>query len=210
MRALSDIAQIIVADITSQTSIAQMAGDILTSAPERFALAGFSLGSQVALEIMEQANERVERLALLSATHGGLTPVVEGALEKAIRTLNKDTFDAYLEQAYPTYVAPGRANDIELKRIFMGMAHEVGLEAGRRQMKALLGITHPFANLGEIRCPTVLIGGNDDRRTPPAAHEMLAAEIPRSELVVVKDSGHFTPLEQPAAVTDALQSWLTR
>jgi pimeloyl-ACP methyl ester carboxylesterase len=201
-------AEISVADITAQATISEMAASVLGSAPERFSLAGFSLGSQVALAIMEQARDRVDRLALLSATHCGLSRLAEGALQQRVATLDTRNFDRYLDQAYPTYVAPSRAGDTELKRIFVEMAHAIGVEAGRRQMEALLGITQPFANLGLIRCPTILIGGREDHRTPPAAHELLAREIPGSELVIIEDSGHFTSIEKPVEVSVALRRWL--
>jgi pimeloyl-ACP methyl ester carboxylesterase len=36
----------------------------------------------------------------------------------------------------------------------------------------------------------------------------MAARIGGSVLTVIQGSGHFTPLEQPAAVTAALRQWL--
>src|SRR6185312_12396473 len=61
-------AQMIVGDLTRSESIAGMATDILVAAPERFALAGMSMGGFVALEIMRQAPERVLRLALIDTS----------------------------------------------------------------------------------------------------------------------------------------------
>jgi len=202
-------ANITVADITKQRTIADMAADILGSAPARFCLVGFSLGSQVALEIMHLARERVERLALLSATHGGLPPNVRGAIRRAVAALEQGKFDQYLEEAYPTYVAARRVDDAELKRTFVSMAHTVGVQAGLLQMKALLAIGNPFTDLEQIRCPTVIVGGREDHRITPAAHQLLAQEIPGSELLIIDEAGHFTPLEQPGKVTAALQYWLT-
>ena len=46
----------------------EMAAGVLAAAPERFALAGHSLGAIVALEIVRQAPQRVTRLALLNAS----------------------------------------------------------------------------------------------------------------------------------------------
>ncbi len=62
---LSDAAEITVGDLATDDSIAGMARTVLASAPQRFALAGLSLGGIVAFEIMRQAPERVSRLALL-------------------------------------------------------------------------------------------------------------------------------------------------
>jgi pimeloyl-ACP methyl ester carboxylesterase len=90
----------------------------------------------------------------------------------------------------------------------MDMAYEVGPQSGLLQMKALLELEEPFRHLGQISCPTIVIGGSEDRRTTPAAHETLALEIPHASLVFIEHAAHFTPLEQPAQVTAALRRWM--
>jgi pimeloyl-ACP methyl ester carboxylesterase len=206
--ALTKHAEITVAEIIAYSTISEMAADILGKAPRLFSLAGFSLGSQVALEIMRVAMERVDRLALLSATHGGLLPSVETAIRRAITVIEEEGLDEYLEIAYPSYVARAKAGDNSLKQIFIDMAREVGKDAGLRQMQALLAIRTPFAGLDQIRCPTVIVGGREDQHTTPAAHEILKQEITGSKLVIIDDAGHFTPLEQPRAVTQVLHRWI--
>lgn len=197
-----------VADLRMQATIFDMALAVLEAAPERFSLAGFSLGSQVALEIMSIAGQRVERLALLSATHGGLLAPVEKAICHAIEIIEAGDFDSYLEAAYPGYVSASRISDPVLKQCFMDMAHAVGRDAGLRQMRALLQIRSPFSGLGQIGCPTLIIAGREDRRTTPVAHQALAKEIPGSQLVMVDDAAHFTPLEQPGVVAGWMERWI--
>ncbi len=210
MASLSRKAEVVVADVTKQETLAAMAASVLSEAPERFSLAGFSLGSQVALEIIRTCGNRVERLALLSATHGGLLPPVETAIRHAVETIEQGGFDAYLEAAYPTYFSASRAEDPVVKSTFMEMAHAVGQEVGVRQMRALLAIEGPFRNLDRIHCPTVVIGGGEDHRTTPAAHAALAREIPESELLILDGAAHFTPLEVADAVSAALVRWMAR
>jgi pimeloyl-ACP methyl ester carboxylesterase len=198
-----------VADLTHQSTIAEMAATVLQTAPPCFSLAGFSLGSQVALEIMRTAKSRVQRLALLSATHGGLLPPVQVAIRQAIATIEHGGFQQYLDAVYPSYVAAHRAGDPVLKRAFMEMALAVGPDAGMRQMRALLAITAPFSELNQIACRTLIVGGREDHRTPPAAHQALAQEIPGAELVLIDNAAHFTPIEQPGPVTWLLERWIT-
>jgi pimeloyl-ACP methyl ester carboxylesterase len=50
--------------------------------------------------------------------------------------------------------------------------------------------------------------GRQDRWSPLAQHEEIAAAIPHAELVVIEDSGHMTPVERPDEVTRALLGWL--
>src|SRR5690349_18408038 len=62
-----------VPELSGAETAADVAGALLTSLPDRFALCGFSLGAIVALEIAAQAPERVERLALIGCNPGTLS-----------------------------------------------------------------------------------------------------------------------------------------
>jgi pimeloyl-ACP methyl ester carboxylesterase len=64
-------------------------------------------------------------------------------------------------------------------------------------------------DLSRISCPTTVICGDEDRRTPVAAHKEFANLIPGSKFCVIERAGHFTPLEEPRTVSDALIDWLT-
>ncbi len=207
---LQNDSEIVVADITRQSTISEMAAYVLENAPDQFLLAGFSLGSQVALEIMRIAKDRVKRLALLSATDGGLLPATEASIRNAVELIEAGGFDQYLDDAYPSYFAGHGADDTVLKQAFVTMAHAVGEEVGLRQMRALLAIRASFTNLDRIDCPTVIIGGRDDHRTTPEAHRRLAQEISRSKLVIIDGAAHFTPVEQSGKVTKALREWIRK
>ena len=66
--ALWQFAPVIVADHRRDDSIAAIARRILEHAPRRFALLGLSMGGYIAFELLRQAPERIERLALLDTT----------------------------------------------------------------------------------------------------------------------------------------------
>jgi pimeloyl-ACP methyl ester carboxylesterase len=133
---------------------------------------------------------------------------VESAIRNAILTIEQGNFIAYLESAYPAYFSPAHAQDTDLKRCFMDMAVEIGPASALLQMKALLALKEPVRHLGSISCSTIIIGGSEDCRTTPAAHQVLAQEIPRSSLLLIEGAAHFTPLEQPGQVTAAFERWL--
>jgi pimeloyl-ACP methyl ester carboxylesterase len=60
-----------------------------------------------------------------------------------------------------------------------------------------------------LTCPVLVLCGRHDVLTPPALHREMAALMPQADLVVVEDSGHMSPMEQPAAVTLAMRQWLS-
>jgi len=196
------------ADLTMYESIAAMAEGVLDQAPGRFALAGFSMGGCVALEVVAREPERVCRLALLSTSFGGLLPAVRQHYLDSIEAIEAGGLHAYLAHAFPLYVAPERAHDRALWNSFAAMAKSLGPAVAVRQMRSLLGYDGFRGDLGRIACPTAVICGREDRRTPVAVHEELAGRIPQARLRVIERAGHFTPLEEPQAVTDALRDWL--
>jgi pimeloyl-ACP methyl ester carboxylesterase len=55
-------------DITCASDMATLAEQVLDAAPDRFALAGLSMGGIVAMEVIRQAPHRVTRLALWTRT----------------------------------------------------------------------------------------------------------------------------------------------
>ena len=74
IEALRDVADIYVADLTRDDSVPAMVRRLLDDAPPHFALAGLSMGGYCAFEVMRQAPDRVERLALLDTGARADTP----------------------------------------------------------------------------------------------------------------------------------------
>ncbi|HEX2283890.1 MAG TPA: alpha/beta hydrolase [Mycobacterium sp.] len=54
------------------------------------------------------------------------------------------------------------------------------------------------------KVPTLIACGDRDLLTPMEYSEHMAAELPKSELVIVGGAGHLVQLEQPEAIDDAL------
>ncbi|OFX13088.1 MAG: hypothetical protein A2V59_09365 [Armatimonadetes bacterium RBG_19FT_COMBO_69_19] len=64
------------------------------------------------------------------------------------------------------------------------------------------------ARLGDLRVPTVVVCGAEDRMTPPALGEELARSIPDARRVVIEGAGHMLMLEKPDEVEVALREML--
>lgn len=62
--------------------------------------------------------------------------------------------------------------------------------------------------LGDVKTPTLIIVGQEDIATPPKEGRKLHEAIPGSKLVVIPGAGHSSTIEQPAAVNDALRTFL--
>lgn len=67
-----------------------------------------------------------------------------------------------------------------------------------------------MARLSEIRMPTLIICGIDDRLTPPKYSQFMHEHIAGSTLRIIPHAGHYVMREQPAEVNDAIDEFLAK
>ena len=210
VEALSDITEPVVADLTRDDSMALMAARVLAEAPERFALAGLSMGGYVAQEIMRQAPERVMRLALLDTSARADTPERTQWRRDLIALAHKGEFKGVTPRMLPLYLHPDHLADQALTTTVIEMAERVGRDAYLRQQEAIMARPDGRKDLLRLKVPTLVLCGREDKATPLELHEEIAALIPDAELAVIDHCGHLSTIEQPAAVNAAMRRWLGR
>jgi pimeloyl-ACP methyl ester carboxylesterase len=198
-----------IADHKRDDSMAAIARRILASAPPRFALAGLSMGGYIAFEIMRQAPERVAKLALLDTGARSETPEQTERRKAVIALAKAGRYAEVADIAFPIYVHHNRHQDMALKGLVRAMAEDTGMEAFLRQQQAIMSRPDSRPGLSAIKCPTLVLVGDDDQATPPELSREIAAGIPGARLVVIADSGHLSTLEQPERVTEALVAWMS-
>ena len=199
---------VMVANIAGADTVAALARAVLAEAPQRFALAGLSMGGYVALEIMRQAPERVAGLALLDTSARPDSEEQTRRRRALLALARTGRFKGVTPRLLPTLLHPDRLADPILTGRVMAMAGRIGRDAFLRQQTAILGRPDSRPDLMRIDCPTLVACGRQDALTPLPLSEEMAGLIPGAELVVVEDSGHLSPMERPDAVNAALVSWL--
>ncbi|HYC05001.1 MAG TPA: alpha/beta fold hydrolase [Azospirillaceae bacterium] len=206
----ADVGEVRVPDLDRQVTIAEMADDVLAQAPGRFALAGFSMGAIVALEIARRAPERLSHLMLMNTTARPDTAERKGVRARQIYRAQTGGFrDVVVEDLKPRYFAPGTPNLGNLRRLVIGMALDLGVDVFRRQSLALMGRPDSRPTLSAIATPTLVIAADGDDLCPVEIHEEIHRLIPGSRLTVLRHCGHMAPLERPVAVAAALTEFLT-
>ncbi len=61
-----------------------------------------------------------------------------------------------------------------------------------------------WSRLGEIGCPTLLVGGADSSSHPRSFLEAQAARFPEAVVRVVEEATHFVPMERPGVIADLI------
>jgi pimeloyl-ACP methyl ester carboxylesterase len=62
--------------------------------------------------------------------------------------------------------------------------------------------------IAEVKVPTLVVGGEDDRWTPPKFHRYLAEHIPNARLIMLPECGHYPFVENADAFNDELARFL--
>ncbi|MDH5798322.1 MAG: alpha/beta hydrolase [Paracoccaceae bacterium] len=196
------------APIGGHATTAELARDVLAHAPPRFALAGLSMGGIVAMEIIHQAPERVERLALLDTNPRAELPEVQARRAPQIeKAENGRLREVMRDEMKPNYLFEGPEKQ-RILDLCMDMAMDLGPKVFMRQSLALRDRPDRQETLRHLRVPTLLLCGAEDRLCPVERHHLLHDLIPGSRLEVVPNAAHLPTLEQPDATNAALARWL--
>lgn len=199
---------VMVADHRRDADIKASAARILQNAPPRFALGGLSFGGYIAFEMMRQAPSRIAKLALLDTSARPDTPEQTAGRKVQIEMAQNGRYGEIAGLSIPRYLHRNRQNDPAMTGLVRQMIDETGPDAFVRQLQAIMSRPDSRPLLGGIRCPTLVVVGDDDAATPPELNKEIADGIPGARFVVVPDCGHLSTVEQPAAVNAALAQWL--
>ena len=193
---------------TEADSMAELARILLRDAPPRFALAGLSMGGILAMEVLSQAPERVERLALLDTNPRAELPEVRANREPQIaRALNGGLARVMRDEMKPNYLAKGPGKKAVLD-LCLDMALSLGPDVFARQSRALRDRMDRQATLAAFRGPALVLMGAEDRLCPRDRHDLMHALMPQSRLVIIEGAGHLPTLERPIETTAAMSRWL--
>jgi pimeloyl-ACP methyl ester carboxylesterase len=197
-----------VANHIRDDNMGAIARRILAEAPPRFVLAGHSMGGYIAFEIMRQAPERVAKLALINTQARPDTPEATARRRAQIARAQEGEYHAVLEELFLGFVHPSRREDETLRKLVHDMGDDIGADGFVRQQTAVISRADSRPSLAWIKCPTLVLTGDEDNTIPNSMSTEMANGIPRAKLTIIANCGHLPQLEQPEATANALVEWL--
>lgn len=197
-----------VADIYHHDNVGDLAADLLSNAPPRFALCGLSMGGIVAMEVLRQAPDRVERIALLDTNPLAETDAVKNGREPQMKRALSGQLDTVLrEDMKPRYLVDG-PDKSRLLDLCMTMALDLGADVFVSQSRALQSRPDQTATLKNAKLPALVLTGAHDQLCPMHRHQLMHDLIDGSVLEIIEKAGHLPTLEQPDQTNAALKRWL--
>lgn len=206
---LSDLVdRVVVPDISRYDDIALIAAQVLTETEGDLAVAGLSMGGYVAFEILRQAPERVERLALIGTSARRDSDEQRRRRRGLIELAEKGRFKGVTPRLLPMLVHESRLQDETVTGPIFEMAARIGKDGFIRQQKAILGRPDSRDLLPTVAVPALVMVGRQDQLTPPHLAEEMTAGIAGASLHMVEECGHLPALERAGETAEAMRRWL--
>lgn len=170
-------------------------------------LVGHSLGTLVVQHLAQTKPDLCEKLVLVGGISYFQPPTAEAYKDRA-DLVEKEGMDPLVDGWLEGAVSP---QSHATQSGAVGLLRELFLRNDPRSYakscRALA--TAPKVRRDEIGQPTLILTGAHDRSTPLAMSEELKAQIPVSAIKVLPHVGHWSPIEDPGAVTGAILDFLS-
>lgn len=182
---------------------------------EKAAVIGCSMGGNAAINFAQQNPQRTLALVTVSSDVDGFesedTEESERQWQVAVEAQRQHDFDRYAEvvlhlwidgpRRKPQQVNPGvRAFVKEMLRTSFDTPQDLG--------KRVRYAPPAAQRLGEMRTPTLVIGGEEDIPEMAPYTAKISSGIPGARLAMIADAGHLPNLEHPAEFNRLLEDFL--
>ena len=206
--ALKAIAECQVGYIGGADNMTEIAMQVLAQAPEKFALAGLSMGGIVAMEVVRLAPERVTQLALMDTNPCAENDEIKAVRQPQIEQAKAGQLEQLLREAMvPRYFTSHHSHS-QLDELCVDMALNLGKDVFIRQSLALKNRRDQQATLASFNKPCLVLMGEEDDLCPLDRHQCMVALLSQATFVKIPRAGHIPTLEQPAATNAALKQWM--
>ncbi len=172
-------------------------------------LCGLSMGGYIALKAIEKHNERFDALVLSDTQCIADTPEAKEKRIKAIEDIRTTGVEKYAEESIKNLFASEsfttRVKEIEdVKKMIVKTS-----EQSLCNTLIALSVRKETCNLlSEIKVPVLIMVGNQDKITPPAAASFMHERIKGSLLKIIDHAGHLSNLENPVEFNIQLKGFV--
>jgi pimeloyl-[acyl-carrier protein] methyl ester esterase len=195
--------------------LARLVHDAASAHTKSCFVLGWSLGGQIAIELAAIAPAFLERVALVSATPKftasddwphGMSPETLGRFESALERDWRGTVRDFLElQVRGSADGERVLRNLNGALLCQGEARPEALAAGLDVLRH----TDLRDRLRSVRQRTLVIAGQYDRITPPAASRTLAGQLHDARYVELRRAGHASFLSHTSVLADLIREFLT-
>lgn len=175
------------------------------------AAVGLSMGGYIALRAVERHPERFRNLVLCdtrSEADGGEAKIRRSQQANTAKTDGMKKFaEGFIKAVF--YEKTFQANP-QIVEMIRGIIEKTSPITVAGTLIALAARTDTTASLPSIKVPTLILVGQYDALTPPAASQAMKEKIPNAEMHIIPDAAHMSNLENPTEFNRHLINFLNK
>jgi len=190
-------------------SVERAATEALPHLPDRFAVVGHGLGGNIAIELLRKRPEAVTRIALIATDPLPEPSKLVADQECLLVAAKTGRFAECITRMLPAMALHESPWREDILALVQDMAATLGPGEFQRQLRILQRRPDQQKALRKANVPTLILAGAADTLVPRRRAEFLAAMMPQGCVEVIPEAGHLPQLEQPEAVTRALETFLS-
>jgi 3-oxoadipate enol-lactonase len=188
-------------------SIADVLADFLDGLQETqpIALGGLSMGGYVAMAFARLYPQRLRGLILADTRADADDEAARAGRDANILLVQEQGSTAIMDKLLPKLLSestPADKPEVAEKTKAIGSRQKP--ESIVKALYALKERSDAMAGLKQVTVPTLILVGEEDRVTPPAAAQVIKEAVPYSHLITIPNAGHLSNLENPEAFNTAL------
>jgi pimeloyl-ACP methyl ester carboxylesterase len=179
----------------------QMQELIGTHSAPKANLVSFSLGAYLAVEYALAKPERVSSLTIIASSAKGLQEKEKATRLRIIPLLEKNHYTGMTQMRLREILAPEHMDDPAIVDVIQQMAVDLGKDVLLTQFRTTIERPDLMQRTGELRCPILIVGAEQDKLVPAADIREFTTYNPAAQLHMLSEgSGHMIPLEAPQAL----------
>ena len=176
---------------------------------DRFVPAGFSMGGYVALALAAVIKDRLSGLVLIDTRAEADSEEARKKRDATIEQVQAHGTRALAMAMIANQLTEATRNS---ERLLTDEVRSMMLRQPKSAVVAALKAMRDRPDrrdlLKGLDCPVLIVVGEKDPVTPPAAATVMSDLARKSELVTIAGGAHLTPMERPDEVNEALLAWL--
>lgn len=199
----------------SEPSLAIVAGDVAAlldklNITQPIILCGLSMGGYTALEFARQFPDRLAGLILCDTRADADSDEAKSARDEMIEFAASHTGEEVAEKMLPKLLsAATRERNLAVAARVRELTTELTGHNAANMIRALKNRRDSTEILGEIKVPTLVVGGAEDEICSPEIMAQMAAQIHGARHETIRDAGHLSNLEAPESFNAVLREWLS-
>ena len=174
---------------------------------DRAAIVGISATTMVALRLAAEQPARVSHLVIAGGYAARLLskPAAVQAVQAEMQRM-RDDWPGYLDEFFTIVFSEPHSTKAYEDGVLRSGAATDGATVAMGLAGWLGSDMRPQAR--QVRCPTLVIHGDDDRRVPYADGERIAALVPGARLLTIGGGGHLLQARDPVAFSRAVRDFV--